>query len=98
MEELVPGKTLSLQTIMMLSGASQVLVVKDPPANARDTGLIPGSGRFPRVGNGNPLQPIFLPGKSHRQRSLVGYSPWGRKESNTTEPTHTHTHTQCFQG
>ena len=37
MEELVPGKTLSLQTIMMLSGASQVLVVKDPPANARDT-------------------------------------------------------------
>ena len=28
--------------------------------------------------------PIFLPGKSHGQRSLVGYSPWGRKESDTT--------------
>ena len=29
--------------------------------------------------------PIFLPGKSHGQRNLVGYSPWGRKESDTTE-------------
>ena len=29
--------------------------------------------------------PIFLPGKSHGQRSLVGYSPWGSKESDTTE-------------
>ena len=29
--------------------------------------------------------PVFLPGKFHRQRSLAGYSPWGRKESNTTE-------------
>ena len=29
--------------------------------------------------------PVLLPGKSHRQRSLVGYSPWGRKESDTTE-------------
>ena len=36
-----------------------VLVVKNPPANAedaRDAGLIPGSGRSPEVGNGNPLQ------------------------------------------
>ena len=41
-------------------GTSQVaLVVKNPPANAgdiRDVGLIPGSGRSPREGNGNPLQ------------------------------------------
>ena len=29
--------------------------------------------------------PIFLPKKSHGQRSLTGYNPWGRKESNTTE-------------
>ena len=29
--------------------------------------------------------PIFLPGKSHGQRSLVGHSPWGHKESDTTE-------------
>ena len=37
--------------------------------------------------------PVFLPGKFHGQRSLVGYSPWGRKESDMTEHTHTHTHT-----
>jgi len=29
--------------------------------------------------------PVFLPGKSHEQRSLVGYSPWGHKELDTTE-------------
>ena len=34
--------------------------------------------------------PIFLPGKSHRWRSLVGYSPWGHKESDTTERLHFH--------
>ena len=43
------------------------------------------------LGWGDPLEkemattPIFLPGKSHGQRSLVGYSPWGCKQSNTTE-------------
>ena len=36
---------------------------------------------------------IFLPGESHGQRSLVGYSPWGRKESDTTERLSKHTHT-----
>ena len=32
--------------------------------------------------------PAFLPGKSHGGRSLLGYSPWGRKESDTTEQLH----------
>ena len=32
--------------------------------------------------------PVFLPGESHGWRSLVGYSPWGRKESDTTEWLH----------
>ena len=36
--------------------------------------------------------PVFLPGKSHGRRSLVGYSPWGRKELDTTEWFHTFTH------
>ena len=31
------------------------------------------------------LTPVFLPGESHGQRSLTGYSPWGREESDTTE-------------
>ena len=33
------------------------------------------------------LTPVFLPGESHGQRSLANYSPWGRKESDTTEVT-----------
>jgi len=36
-------------------GFSGGSVVKNPPANAGDLGLIPGSGRSPREGNGNPL-------------------------------------------
>ena len=32
-----------------------------------------------------PPTPVFLPGEFHGQRSLEGYSPWGRKESNMTE-------------
>ena len=32
--------------------------------------------------------PVLLPGKSHGWRSLVGYSPWGRKELDTTEELH----------
>ena len=36
--------------------------------------------------------PVLLPGKSYGQRSLVGYSPWGRKESDTTEQLHVHVH------
>ena len=135
--------------------SSAGLVVKNPPANAGNMSSIPGSGRSPGEGNGNPLQcsclenprdgrawwatvygvaqswtrlkrlnsrssmymglprwlsgkesacqcrrcefspwvgkifwrrkrqptPIFLPGESHGQRSLVSYSPWGPKES-----------------
>ena len=34
--------------------------------------------------------PVFLPGKSHGSRSLVGYRPWGRKELDTTERLHFH--------
>ena len=62
------------------------LVVKNPPTNAgdaRDMGSIPGLGRFLGGEHGNPLQ--FLPGESHGQRSLAGYSPWGHKESDMTE-------------
>ena len=36
--------------------------------------------------------PVILPGKFHGLRSLVGYSPWGRKESDTTEQLHSLTH------
>ena len=43
--------------------------------------------------------PVFLPGEFHGQRSLAGYSPWGHKESDTTEQlTHTHTHRDNLKG
>ena len=62
-------------------------MVKNPPANARDKGdtsSIPESGRIPGGGNGSPL-PGFLPGESHGQRSLAGYSLRGHRESDMTE-------------
>ena len=40
--------------------------------------------------------PVLLPGKSHRQRSLVGCSPWGRKESDMTERLHFHFSLSCI--
>ena len=57
-------------------------MVKNPPTNAgdvRDVGLIPRSGRFPWRRKWQPT-PVFLPGESHGQRSLEGYSPEGRTE------------------
>ena len=52
----------------------------------RDVGSIYGVGKIPWRRQWLPT-PVFLPGESHRQRSLVGYSPWGRKESDMTEVT-----------
>ena len=51
-----------------------------------DVGLKPGSGRSPVGGHGNP-SPVFLPEESHGQRSLMGYSPSGCKESDMTKAT-----------
>ena len=64
------------------------LVVKNLPTNAgdiRDKGSIPKLGRPPEGSMAIP--PVFLPGESHVQRSQAGYSPWGRKESDTTKAT-----------
>ena len=57
-------------------------MVKNLPAS--DRGLVPGSRREGLEGAQQPT-PVFLPGEFHGQRSLVGYSPWGCKESDTTE-------------
>ena len=58
-------------------------------------GLIPGSRRSPGEGNGQPT-PVFLPRESHGWRSLVGYSPWGLKESDMTERLHFHFSLSCI--
>ena len=55
---------------MGLCGGS---VVKNLPASAGDMGSAPGLGK-------QQPTPIFLPGKSHEQRSLVGYIPWGSQK------------------
>ena len=83
--------------IWLTLGFSSDAVVKNLPANAgdsRDVGLIPRVRKIPWRRKWQPA-PLFLPGESHGQWSLVGYSPWGRKESNMTEQpiTHTRTHT-----
>ena len=64
-------------------------MVKKLTANAgdiRDLDLIPGSGRSPGGGHGNPSQYSCLE-NPYGQRSLAGYSPWGHRESDTTEVT-----------
>ena len=78
-------------------------MIKNSPANAgdiRDAGSIPGLGRSP--GGGQPT-PVLLPGESHGQRILAGYSPSGCKESDMTEATwrayrqeSTHVYLNCF--
>ena len=64
--------------------------VKASASSEGDLSSIPGLGRSPIEGNGNPLQYSYLE-KSHGWRNLVGYSPWGHKESDTTERLSTHT-------
>jgi len=72
--------------------------VRNLPANAGDGGSIPELGRTLGGGYGNPLWCSCL---ENGERSLVGYRPWGHKESDTTgvmtthTHTHTHTHTLC---
>ena len=53
-------------------------MVKNLPANAGDVGSIPGLGRSPGDGHGNPPQNSCL--ENSGQRSLAGYSPWGRRK------------------
>ena len=57
---------------------------KEATCSEGDLSLSPGSGRSPEGGHGNPLQYSCLQ-NPHGQRSLAGYSPRGRKESDTTE-------------
>ena len=58
------------------------LVVKNPPAKL-ETWTQSSYGKMPWRRKWQ-LSPVFLPGESHGQRNLVGYSPWGRRESDTT--------------
>ena len=73
-----------------MCGVPGGLVVKNPPAIA---GKCKKCGFDPRVGKilwkrKRQPTPVFLPEKSYGWRSLAGYSPWGRKELDTTERLH----------
>ena len=79
---------------------SKVLITsgKEPTCQYRRCkrrGFNPRIGKIPWRGAWQPT-PVFLPEKSHGQRSLVGYSPWDRKELDTTKHAHTH-HTGCYR-
>ena len=76
MKQFRPKSFIKVQLAWWLSG-------KESSCNAGDLDSIPGLGRSP--GEWQPT-PIFLPGEFHGQRNLVGYSSWGHKESDTTEP------------
>ena len=65
-------------------------MVKNLPANAGD--LDSWVRKIPWSMKWQPT-PVFLPEKFHGQRSLVGYSPWGHRELDTTELVSTYTHT-----
>ena len=62
---------------------------KESACQGRRYGLDPWVGKIPWRRKWQ-LTPVFLTGKSHWQRSLVGYSPWGCKESDMTERLSTH--------
>ena len=68
--------------------------VKASAWNAGDPSSIPGSEKIPWRRQWQPT-PVLLPGESHGGRSLVGYSPWGCKESERTERLHFHFHFHC---
>ena len=57
----------------------------NPPANAGDTGLIPGSGRSPGKGNGDPLQYSCLENPMDRGAWQATYSPWRCRQSDKTQ-------------
>ena len=69
---------IALKKSAALEGFPDGLVVKNPRASAGEAGLIPGL-KDP-VEEGVATHSIFLPGKSHGQKGLEGYSPWGHKE------------------
>ena len=60
---------------------------KESTCRCRSLGFDPWVGKIPWSTNSTPL---FLPGESYGQGSLVGYSPWGHKESDMTEQLGTH--------
>ena len=78
---------------LAFAGGSEDKKKKNLPAMQK-TGFNPWAGKILWRREWQPT-PVFLPGEFHGQRRLAGHSPWGCKESGTTERrSHTNTHTQ----
>ena len=74
-----------LATIQSLcQGLCRWLSGKESVCQCRKCRFYPWVGKIPQRNKWQPT-PVFLPGKSHGQRSLVGYSPWGLKQLDKTE-------------
>ena len=80
-----PGEGISYLPTPVLLGFFGASGGKESACNAGDLGSTPELGRSPGGGHGNLLQYSSVHGEFHGQRSLVDYSPWGRKESDKTE-------------
>ena len=102
----VSVSTLQIRSSIPFFCASQGMLMVQITANAEDITNLKPRGFHIKPRGFDPwvkkspwrrawqLTPVLLPGEFHGQRCLAGYSPWGRKESNTTERTqHAHTHT-----
>ena len=74
-------------TVLGFPGGS---VVKNPPVNAGNTGSIPGWGRSPGEGNGNPLQYSCL-GNATDRGAWWATSPWGGRVGHDLATEHAHT-------
>ena len=72
------SRCISLWWCSQSLGFSVVSDGKESVCSARELGSVTGSGQSPWRKQWQPT-PVFLPGESHGQRSLVDYSPWGRK-------------------
>ena len=82
---LLPRAAGTFNSIWCKWGFSDGSAGKESACNAGDPGSIPVSGRSPK--EELAAHSSILPGEDHGQRSLMGYSPWGCKESDTTEVT-----------
>ena len=90
--EITKGKSMQIYASpSVVIGLPRWLMGKESTCHAEgtgDMGLITGWGRSP---GGMAPTPVFLPGESQGQSSLVGYTLWGRRELDTTERLSTHT-------
>ena len=78
------GRPYALEVYVVEKGFPGGVDGKESVCNAGDLGLIPGSGRYPGEENSSPTL-VFLPGESHGQEIMVGYSPCSHKELDTSK-------------